>query len=49
MVDTRAMFEIFPEDIINTNVEKFTEAFYTLFDSLHTEQKKQIFNMISEK
>ena len=48
MLDTRAMFEISPEDIINTNVKEFTEALYTLFDSLHTEQKKQLFNMLSQ-
>src|SRR5687767_12905590 len=48
MVDTRAMFEISPEDILNTNVEKFTEALYTLFDSLHSEQKKRMFDMLSQ-
>ena len=48
MVDSRAMFEMSREDILNTNVEKFADAFYTLFDSLHSEQKKQIFEMLSQ-
>ena len=48
MVNTKAIFEIEGNAILQTDVEKFTESIYKLFDSFHTEQKKYLLQVVSE-
>jgi hypothetical protein len=48
MHDSRAMFEISFDAFLQTDVREFTNSVFNLIDSFHHEQKKYLFEVVSQ-